>query len=504
MRAMTLMVQGTASSVGKSLMVAAICRILKQDGLRVAPFKSQNMALNSFVTCEGGEIGRAQAVQAEAAGIEPSIDMNPILIKPETNTRAQIVVRGKPAMTLEAGDYYKHTMSLLGTVRDSLDRLRSSYEAIIIEGAGSPAEVNFRKTEIVNMRVAKLAGSPVVLVGDIDRGGVFASLVGTLALLQPAERNYMKGFIINKFRGDATFLQPAIDILERRTRRPVLGVVPFLDRLMIAQEDSVYLDERSQPASGVDLDIAIARLPHTSNYDDFDPLEADGCSVRYVSTGLELGAPDLMIIPGTKSTVSDLSFLRKTGLADGIIAEARKGTPVVGICGGYQILGRTIRDASGVESMESTVLGLGLLDVETEFAAEKSTVQVRARVNPCAGLLQGMQGLEIIGYEIHMGQTAGALVHSPFTIVETPAGAADHPDGAMDGGGTILGTYIHGLFDSPSFREAFLNNVRRRKGLPERSSGASLDRQREYDRLADVVRRNVNISELHAILKRGL
>ncbi|MFC1942597.1 cobyric acid synthase, partial [Chloroflexota bacterium] len=353
--ARTLMIQGTASSAGKSIMVAALCRIFHQDGYRVAPFKSQNMALNSFVTAEGGEMGRAQVVQAEAAGLEPTVDMNPVLLKPTTDTGCQVIVMGKAVRTISASEYYRYTPSLLITIEDSLNRLRSAYDIVVIEGAGSPAEINLKEREIVNMRVAKMADSPVLLVGDIDRGGVFASLVGTLELLEEDEREIVKGLIINKFRGDPGLLKPGLDFLEKRTSKPVLGVVPYFRDIRIAQEDSVYLDERSENHATGDLDIAVIRLPHISNYDDFDPLEDEGGMVRYVTQRFELGNPHIIIIPGTKSTVSDLQYLKHSGLANSILTHAKAGTPVVGICGGYQMLGQRILDPDEAESTEVEV-----------------------------------------------------------------------------------------------------------------------------------------------------
>ncbi|MDP2953159.1 MAG: cobyric acid synthase, partial [Chloroflexota bacterium] len=331
------MLQGTGSAVGKSVLVAALCRLFHQDGLRVAPFKAQNMALNSFVTREGGEMGRAQVVQAEAAGIEPTVDMNPILIKPEADARSQVVVLGKAAFTLPAWDYYRHTEELWVTVERSFRRLASDYDLVIIEGAGSPAEVNLREHEIVNMRVARMAGAPVLLVGDIDKGGVFASLVGTMAILRPVERRLVKGFIINKFRGDLRILKPGLDWLEEYTHRPVLGVVPYDHNLFINEEDSIQSPPPYQDGAGV-VDIAVIRLPRISNSTDFEPLQAEpGVRVRYISHSHELGEPDALIIPGTKSTMADLAHLRRSGLADAILERAKAGTPVVGICGGFQM-----------------------------------------------------------------------------------------------------------------------------------------------------------------------
>lgn len=503
MPARTLMIQGTASSVGKSVLVTALCRIFKQDGFRVAPFKSQNMALNSFVTSEGGEIGRAQAVQAEAAGIKPSVDMNPVLLKPESDARSQVIVRGKVAKTITAGAYYRYTPSLLKTVESSLQCLRSAYDVVIIEGAGSPAEINLRETEIVNMRVARMAHAPVLLVGDIDRGGVFASLVGTLELLEEDERRHVKGLIINKFRGDPKLLEPGLDMLEKRTSRPVLGVVPYFRDIVIGQEDSVYLDERPESRSSADLDIAIIRLSHISNYDDFDPLEEEGCRVRYVASFAEIGTPDLIIIPGTKITVRDLRHLWRSGLAEGIIQRARNGTPVIGVCGGYQMLGRSIYDPGEAESAEGAVLGLGLLDVVTTFAPEKSTTQVKGRVLADRGLLKGMKGLELIGYEIHMGQASSSNDSAAFDIFETPEGKVDYVDGAINARGTVLGTYMHGLFHNHAFRQTMLNNLRRHRGLPERWDRV-VNKEQQYDKLADLVRRSLDIPAIYSIVEEGV
>ena len=504
MTAKTLMIQGTASSVGKSILVTALCRIFKQDGLSVAPFKAQNMALNSFVTKEGGEIGRSQVVQAEAAGIEPSVDMNPVLLKPEADSKSQIIVQGKVTKTISAKDYYRHTPCLLRSIESSLDRLSSSYDFIIIEGAGSPAEINLKEREIANMRIARLASAPVLLVGDIDRGGVFASLVGTLELLEDEERSHIKGFIINKFRGDVTILQPALDFLEKRTGKPVLGVMPYFRDIPIAQEDSVYLDERDDPSKSGDLDIAIIRLPRISNYDDFDPLEWEGCQVRYVISHHQLGQPDLIIIPGTKSTVNDLQYLWRSGLAEMIIQQAKNGTPVIGICGGYQILGRSINDPEKVESAEGGVVGLGLLDGVTRFEPRKSTTQVKARVLADRGLLSGMKGQELVGYEIHMGQTDGNKDMSAFNIFETPQGTVDYLDGTLNNEGTVLGTYMHGLFHNVSFRSSLLNSLRRQRGLPEQSGQIMVDKKQQYDRLAELVRQHLDITEIYKIIESGI
>jgi adenosylcobyric acid synthase len=502
-KARTIMIQGTASAVGKSIIVAALCRIFRQDGYKVAPFKSQNIALNSFVTEGGGEIGRAQAVQAEAAGITATVDMNPILLKPTSNSGCQVVLLGKVDRNISAQDYTNYAPALVKTVMESLEKLRNEYEIVVIEGAGSPAEINLKEREIVNMRIARESASPVLLVGDIDKGGVFASLVGTLELLDKDEQHYVKGMIINKFRGDVSLLKPAIDFTEKRTGRPVLGVIPYFKDIRIAQEDSVYLDEREKNKASGGLNIAVIRLPHISNYDDFDPLEADG-TVSYIRQRSEMGDPHLIIIPGTKSTINDLQYLRQSGLADIIREKAAAGTPVVGICGGYQMLGRKILDPQRVESDQAEVEGLGLLDITTEFAEEKSTRQVRAKVISDAGLLAGAKGQAVSGYEIHMGQSqAGEPAHA-FRIIETPQGKADYSDGALNESGTVLGTYMHGLFNNDDFRQVFLNNLRRRWGLDENKSGARTDRDKEYDKLADVVRQNLDMSGIYRIMEAGV
>ena len=502
-KARTIMVQGTASAVGKSVIVTALCRIFKQDGYKVAPFKSQNIALNSFVTEGCGEIGRAQAVQAEAAGIAPTVDMNPVLLKPTSNSGCQVVRLGKVFKNISAQDYTNYAPSLLKTVTESLERLRAEYEIVVIEGAGSTAEINLKDREIVNMRIAKASGSPVLLAGDIDKGGVFASLVGTLELLDEDERHYVKGLIINKFRGDVNLLKPAIDFVEKRTGLPVLGVIPYFKDIRIAQEDSVYLDEREKNNQTGDLKIALIRLPHISNYDDFDPLEEDGCTINYVTQRFELGEPHLIVIPGTKSTINDLQYLRQTGLANTIIEKARAGTPVVGICGGYQILGRKILDPQRVESDETEVEGLGLLNVVTEFATEKSTSQVRAQVTADTGLLAGAKGQEISGYEIHMGQTKCDEITNAFNIIETPQGKANYSDGVLNAQGTILGTYMHGLFYNDDLRQTFLNNLRRHWGAEEKE-GSKNAKEQQYDKLAELVRQNLNMTGIYRIMEAGI
>src|SRR5688572_2632004 len=347
-----LMVQGTASHTGKSTLVTALCRILRQDGYRVAPFKAQNMALNSFVAAEGGEIGRAQALQAEAAGLDPSIDMNPILLKPEADARSQVIVAGRSIGSMAAGEYQRRKLELWPTVTAALDRLRARYDVVVAEGAGSPAEINLQHADLANMRVARHAQAPVLLVGDIDRGGVFASLLGTLELLEPGDKSLVRGFAINKFRGDPAILAPGLDFLVERTGVPMLGVIPYIKDLDLPEEDSLAFDEVMQRTRASDaVEIAVIRLPRIANFDEFAPLAAEpAVHLRYVERADELGQPDFVIIPGTKTTVADLEWLRTSGLAEGLIRLVDRGTPIMGICGGYQMLGRTIRDPHGSES----------------------------------------------------------------------------------------------------------------------------------------------------------
>lgn len=500
MPARTLMIQGTASSAGKSLLVAALCRIFRQDGVRVAPFKAQNMALNSFVTREGHEMGRAQVMQAQAAGLEPHVDMNPILLKPEQDARSQVVVMGKPWAVLAPGEYYRRKDELWTVVTAALDRLRAQYELVIIEGAGSPAEINLKGSDIVNMAVARYARAPVLLVGDIDRGGVFASLVGTMVLLEEEERQWIKGFIINKFRGDVTLLRDGLTMLEERTGVPVLGVVPFIRGLQIAEEDSVSLDEPwrklPKPSPGFEVDIAVIRLPRISNFDDFDALSLEeGVQVRFVDGPEQLGRPQAVILPGTKSTVADLLWLRRVGLAEAICGLAQNGVPVVGICGGYQMLGHTISDPSGVESAARQVQGLGLLPVETTFETAKATYQVRARIETERGFFAEVKGQEIEGYEIHMGRSQGG--EPAFRLLARGSQPVDALDGAVDARGQVFGTYLHGLFDNPNLRQAWLRSL----GWEAAFSGLSMAqvREREYDRLAQQVRESLDMERIYRI-----
>ncbi|MDD5312480.1 MAG: cobyric acid synthase [Dehalococcoidia bacterium] len=501
MTAKTIMIQGTASSVGKSILATALCRIFKQDGYKVAPFKAQNMALNSYVAKEGGEIGRAQAVQAEAAGIEPSIHMNPILLKPQADATSQVIVSGKPVSTLDAAHYYNLSSTFLKVVAGSLEKLRAEYEVIVIEGAGSPAEINLKSREIVNMRIARLVNSPVLLVGDIDRGGVFASLVGTMQLLNKKERDLIRGFIINKFRGNIDLLEPGLEFLADRYAKPVLGVIPYIKQVNIAQEDSVYLDERITPCRNGNLNIAVIRLPHISNYDDFDLLETH-CNLKYVSHASELGNPDIIILPGTKTTISDLIYLHKSKLADAILMKVKAGIPLIGICGGYQMLGKRILDPQGIESDVEELEGLQLFDMETTFTEDKTTRQIQARIMTDTGLFSGMKDMVIKGYEIHNGKPLNPECSPVFNITSLPDGNSSHNEGTISKNGLVFGTYIHGIFHNADFTNSFLKNLGMLRGIIY-SGAVHINKDSDYDILADIFRSNLDMKSIYNITFGG-
>jgi adenosylcobyric acid synthase len=505
------MVLGTASHVGKSLVAAAFCRLLAEAGEHVAPFKAQNMALNSFVTPEGGEIGRAQAAQAEAAGVAPHVDMNPILLKPMDGV-SQVVLEGAPIGVMAPRDYYAAKDRLWPRVAAAFDRLAARFDRIVLEGAGSPVEINLAEHDLTNLRMARHADAAVVLVADIERGGVFAQLVGTWELLGAEDRARVAGFLINKFRGDPRLLTPGLDALHARTGVPVLGVLPYCSDLQIDQEDSLGLDETATAteaglADTPDcLDVAVARLPGLSNATDFWPLSRiPGVRVRYVAHARALGRPDLVILPGTKFTVRDLDWLGRVGLRDAILAlmaDAR-GPLLLGICGGFQMLGRTIDDPLGVESDRRHVPALGLLDVATRFDAEKARHRVSGRL---LGEGEG-EGLPVIGYEIHMGVTeCGAEARPWIALVRERDGAAVD-DGATDRTGRVFGTYVHGLFDSLPFTASLVNRLRRRKGLgPLDASQWQTHRAllaERYARLAELLRAHVDLGPVWAALGRS-
>ena len=460
MTAPVLMVQGSSSSAGKSMLVTALCRIFSRRGVQVAPFKAQNMSNNAAVCPDGAEIGRSQAVQAIAAGVSPTAEMNPVLLKPEGNAQSQVIAMGRPWRRVTAGHYYRHKAELWPLITASLDRLRDTHELVVIEGAGSPAELNLRPGDIVNMAVARYAQSPVLLVGDIDRGGIFAQLLGTVWLLEPEERDLVRGLVVNKFRGDMALFEEGVRILETRGDIPVVGVIPFMTDIAIPEEDSATLDTpfSDHTPPGYDVDIAVIRLPRIANYDDFAPLTAErGVRLRYVSSRDALGAPDAVILPGTKSTIADLMWLREQGLDQAILARAEQGAAVVGICGGYQMLGRAIHDPAHVESMVDQTDALGLLPLETHFDATKATHQVQAQILDGPGWFKALAGEQIVGYEIHMGQTP---TPRPWLQIATRSGAAvQFSDGAVRADGRVWGCYIHGLFGNAALRRAWLTDL---------------------------------------------
>ena len=485
-RAKRIMVQGTMSGAGKSLLCAALCRIFAQDGYRVAPFKSQNMALNSFVTRDGLEMGRAQVVQAQAAGVEPDVRMNPILLKPSSDTGSQVIVGGEVRGQMSAAAYFRMKRQLIPEILAAFDSLSEEADIVVIEGAGSPAEINLKADDIVNMGLAKLVDAPVLLAGDIDRGGVFAQLYGTVALLEPEERARIAGLVINKFRGDVDILRPGLAMLEEKTGLPVLGVVPYL-HVEIEDEDS--LSERLNARDAVKpLDVAVIRLPHISNFTDFIPLEQhELLGVRYVQRARELGAPDLVILPGTKNTMEDLLWLRQSGLEAAVRRLAQAQTPVLGVCGGYQMLGQTLDDPAGTESGKPLSLaGLGLLPTRTTFDAQKRRTQVRA-----VALGAPFAGARMTGYEIHNGRTT--VNGEPFCRL-----ADGTPEGCVCP--NVFGTYLHGLFDSGELTQALVKLLCARKGIsPKETRPTSMAeyRQAQFDLLADGVRKALDMGAVY-------
>ena len=469
MRGKAVMIQGTASYVGKTTIVAALCRILSKAGLKVAPFKAQNMSLNSYVTPDGKEISRAQALQAFAAGVEPRVEMNPILLKPKGRMVSQVVLMGEPYRDISAGDYYSEFAlnSGIHVVEKSLNSLLSEFEVVIIEGAGSPAEINLYQHEITNMRVARLADAPVFLVADIERGGVFASIVGTISLLEPNDRERVKGVIINKFRGDPSVLEPGLKKLEELTGKPVLGVVPYVENLDLPWEDSVSLDDlKGGESSG--FNVAVIRLPFISNFTDILPLIAAGMHVYQVRSSNRLRNPDIVIIPGTKNTIHDLKWLKRERFDKEILRLRRNGVPIIGICGGYQILGKKLVDPHGIEGgiAGKELEGLGLLDVETRFSSyTKRTSRVTAEVLVGGPLLGQSVGKRIRAYEIHMGETRPGSDKCPFRIFpDNGPGAKAHYDGAISSDGLVFGSYLHGLFDDGTITRALLDYLNQKKG----------------------------------------
>ncbi len=484
--AKSIMIQGTMSNAGKSLLCAGLCRIFRQDGYRVAPFKSQNMALNSFITADGGEMGRAQVVQAEAAGIAPDVRMNPILLKPTTDVGSQVIVGGRVLGNIPAREYYRRKRDFFPAVMEAYHSLEEEFDIIVIEGAGSPAEINLKQDDIVNMGMAKRADAPVLLVGDIDRGGVFAQLYGTVALLEPEERARIKGTVINKFRGDVSILEPGLKQLEALCGVPVAGVVPYL-HVDIDDEDSLTERFRSSGERKL-IDVAVIRLPRISNFTDFSPFERyENVSLRYVERPEDLKEPDLILLPGTKSTIADLLWLRQSGLEAAIKKAASRGKPVFGVCGGFQMLGRHISDPEGVEAASVRELtGMELLDMDTVFYGEKVQTQTRGVLSGVPGIFAGLNGLGYEGYEIHMGR-----------------GEAAQPP--VIGQGSVYGSYVHGIFDAPGICDAILRALCEGRGVSFEALGsfdARAYKERQYDLLADGVRAGLDMDFVYRVLNR--
>jgi len=506
------MVLGTSSHVGKSILTAALCRILRQDGYNVAPFKAQNMALNSAATPEGLEIGRAQAVQAEAAGISPSVDMNPILLKPQGDARSQLIVLGRVVGEVSAREYHsRRVRELFDVVSASYERLAARHDVIVLEGAGSPTEVNLAASDIVNMRMARAANAACLLVADIDRGGVFASLVGTFALLATGDRRRVKGFVVNRFRGDPKLFEPGVEFLQRRLRRPCLGVVPYLTDLGIDEEDSVALDgaRRSGPPWPVEtgpkrrLRIAVVAFPRISNFTDFDALAAEpSVALAFVSRPADIAKADAVILPGTKQTLDDLAWLRATGFAAEIRDRSRDGVPIIGVCGGMQMLGRSICDPHTMEGGGRRP-GLGLLAIHTALGRDKVTVRARASLPPGRLFGQPLRGCSLDGYEIHLGSTSYDAGVRRLLRVRRAGFSGETDDGAINENGYVVGTYIHGFFDDDRFRHMLLRALRAAARLAPSAACASFaaDREARLDRLAAHVRRALDMRQIERWLR---
>ncbi|QMI05603.1 cobyric acid synthase [Citrobacter sp. RHB25-C09] len=497
-----IMLQGTASDVGKSVLVAGLCRIFYQDGRRTAPFKSQNMALNSGITPDGKEMGRAQIFQAEAAGIVPDVRMNPVLLKPTSDRKAQIVLMGQVATDMDAVSYHAYKPQLREQILSVYKSLAQEFEVLVLEGAGSPAEINLRDRDIVNMGMAEMAQCPVILVADIDRGGVFASIYGTLALLHEHERARVKGVIINKFRGDVALLYSGIEQIENLTGVPVLGVMPWLD-IDLEDEDGVALQKGKYLRTGKrDINIAVVQVPHISNFTDFNALAAQpDVRVCYVRQPEELSGVDLVILPGSKNTLGDLVWLRESGMAHAVMQAHRQHVPVVGICGGYQMLGETLID--DVESGLGTLPGLGLLPTTTQFAQHKTTTLVDGTMSPVLpGWLSAASGLAVRGYEIHMGETTLQDYCQP--VVQLNKNGHYVADGAVTADGLAFGTYLHGLFDSDDFTRALVNGLRQRKGLSplDPTFHYAQYKSQQFDLLADAMRKHIDIEKIYTIMQQ--
>ena len=509
--AKAIMIQGTMSNAGKSLVTAALCRIFHQDGKRVNPFKSQNMALNSFITAEGAEMGRAQVVQAEAAGVKPSVLMNPILLKPTSDSGSQVIVNGVAIGTMPAVEYYKFKTKLIPDIMKAYNTLADQSDIMVIEGAGSPAEINLKAQDIVNMGMARMAKSPVLLVADIDRGGVFASIYGTLMLLDPEERAMVKGVIINKFRGDVSILKPGLDMLEEKTGIPVIGVLPMMN-VDIEDEDSLSERLTQVKSKNALIDIAVIKFPRMSNFTDFNVFELiEGVSLRYVKSTEELGNPDMIILPGTKNTIDDLKWMRQNGLETAVLHKANNGTVVFGICGGYQMLGRSLSDPFGYDSGHagSITTGMALLNTETEFVENKRTIQMKGHFNRVEGIFSGLSGREFYGYEIHSGITKLEETKALNTVEPINEKAEPFAEGSQTvrGGMQVYGTYIHGIFDGEGIAAKIVEALLARKGL-SMDDVKVIDyqeyKQHQYDLLAQSVREHLDMEKVYAIVEKGL
>ena len=488
-----IMIQGTGSSVGKSILVAALCRIFKQDGYSVCPYKSQNMSLNSYITLDGKEMGRAQVLQAYAAGIEPQAFMNPILLKPTADTKCQVIVNGKVHNNNTAQEYHNLKPIFKDMLKEQFIKIENEFDIIVMEGAGSPAEINLRDRDIVNMGMAELVDAPVLIVGDIDKGGVFASLAGTMLLLTDDEKLRVKGTIINKFRGDINLLQPGIDMIEDIIKRPNLGVVPYFN-LTLEDEDGAMVEINRKVTAPID--VAVIMFPHISNFTDVDCLKCEeDVSVRFISSREEFGNPDLLILPGSKNTIEDLNFIRNSGLEEEIINYSKQGM-LIGICGGYQMLGKKISDPLNIESNLNSIKGMEILDAETIIESEKVMTRVEGHVT-----LPGFKG-SIYGYEIHMGKTIVAEGSNNFITINQENGMEiSKIDGVFNKKETIFGTYIHGILDSTDFREYLLNKIRIKKSITQRKSPVYEGfREEEINKLADIVREAIDMEKIYEIM----
>ena len=494
-----LMFLGTGSDVGKSLLVTAFCRILYRRGISVAPFKAQNMALNSFVTMDGKEMGRAQVIQAYASGLQPQSEMNPVLLKPSGGNRIQVIINGEVCCSQDAYMYYKDIDKIRKIVLESFKKLEDKYQAIVLEGAGSAIELNLKKRDIVNIPMALAANAPSILISDIDRGGVFASSIGSVKLLKPRERRIIIGHVINKFRGDVTLFDDGKVIIEKKSRRPVFGIVPYIKSLNIPEEDSVALDrgKKGRIKINSEVRIAIIKLPYISNYTDFDPFELEkSVSLWYATTPDELDDSNVIIIPGTKNTISDLLWIKKTGFEEKIKTLINKGAVVVGICGGYQMMGKYVYDPYNVESDMKEMKGLSLIDVKTTMSTDKTLKRVKA-VCGIDGILKG----EIVyGYEIHMGVSKiGPEVHPSFKIIERNGEKTNNLDGAVINKGKVWGTYIHGIFENDVFRSKFLKACGRSKSFVFNYNNYLNE---QFDKLADNIEKYIDVDRILRLVQK--